>query len=117
MILVHALGAEGVPEIKAAFRRHEDNRGGLANIADWCEDGVYLVNSICKLAPEEHDLRKNINYYICKQLYRKARLIINPIKRYYTYFSLAKQFEFAYSPFEFAWRQDIKPRLRKSNSN
>jgi len=117
MILVATLGAKSVPEIKAAFRRHEDNRGGLANVAEWCEDGLYLVESICKLAPNDHLLRTKISYYICKQLYKKARTIPNPLKRYFTYLTLAMSFKFAYSPIEFAWRQDIRPRLRKMKAN
>ena len=85
--------------VAASFRRHSNNRGSSENVLNWCEDCMYLLNTITDLLPydkgeiEAYGLRA-----FSRQCYEKAKGIRNPIMRLYTYGVIFKTFKFSHSP-------------------
>ena len=95
-------GRLDIPDVKASFRRHLDNRGSSAKVNDWCEDSLHLLNVMCDLAPSERDviLKKGMVYF-CKKNYRLASAINSPLKRFNTYLTIYRKFDYQYSPIHF----------------
>ena len=40
-----------VPEVKASYRHHPQQLAGKRQIANWCEDSLVLLDTICALVP------------------------------------------------------------------
>jgi glycosyltransferase involved in cell wall biosynthesis len=106
-------GYINVADAKACFRRHDNNMGSAARIRDWCEDSRELLDTICDLAPSEADeLRREGLSFFCLMNYSYVVWLESPVQRGFTYLMVARQFDFALSPFRYAYRNDLRPRLR-----
>jgi hypothetical protein len=113
--LAARFGRKDVREVKASFRRHDDNRGSAARTMAWCEDSLYLLDVMCGVVPAEQRpvLRRRGMVYFCRKCYRNAAGIASPVRRMATYWQIFRVFEFHYSPFAFAWRRRIAPKLAR----
>jgi glycosyltransferase involved in cell wall biosynthesis len=113
--LAARFGRKDVREVKASFRRHDDNRGSAARTMAWCEDSLYLLDVMCGVAPpaQRDTLRRKGMTYFCRKCYRNASGIESPVRRFATYWQVFRTFEFHYSPFAFAYRRKFAPKLAR----
>ncbi len=95
-------GRIDVPDVKASFRKHGSQRTGAALPRLWCEDSVYLLQAMCRLAVEQQGLilRKG-RVHFAKHNYDLASSIQSPLDRYRIYLSIYRTFGYAYSPLRF----------------
>lgn len=92
--LVASHGHLDIREIKAGFRKHGENRGGIANTIEWCIDSRYLLDVMCRVANEKKaQVRQSGLRYFCLKNYQKASIITNPFLRWRAYYFSYKQFE------------------------
>ena len=95
-------GRIDVPDVKASFRRHLCNRGAAADVIDWCEDSLYLLEVMCDLAPSNKDLiRQRGMVYFCRKNYRLTASLRSPLARIAAYLMVYRKFEYSYSPLRF----------------
>ena len=95
-------GRLDVPDVKAGFRRHPQNMGSAARVIDWCEDSLYLLDVMCDIAPSRKELlRKRGMVYFCRKNYRLTAAIRPPIRRFITYLTVYRKFDYQYSPIHF----------------
>jgi hypothetical protein len=106
--LAAKFGRKDVREVKASFRRHSENSGSAASIRDWCEDGLYLLDIMCSLIQDDkHIIRSRGMRYFSAQNYNRAARIQSPLKRFYAYYVVYKNFEYSYSPFRYLLTRNI----------
>jgi glycosyltransferase involved in cell wall biosynthesis len=92
--LVAGHGYLNIREIKASFRKHGENRGGIADMIEWCIDSRYLLDVMCRVANEKKaQVRQGGLRYFCLKNYQKASIITNPFLRWRAYYFSYKQFE------------------------
>ena len=97
--LAARFGRKDIRDAKASFRRHEKNMGSLINVKDWCEDSIYLLDIMCKLASEKGDLIRDKGMkYFCERNYRHADKIKSRLKRFFVYLMIFKKFEYKHIP-------------------
>ncbi len=103
-----------VKEVKAGFRQHDKNMGVIAESDAWCEDSLDLLKNMCDSSEQDKSIIKTAGMiFFCKMNYTEAARLTSPFRRFYAYYRVAKHFDFAYSPFKFALKKDIRPALRK----
>jgi glycosyltransferase involved in cell wall biosynthesis len=95
-----------VTEIKASFRRHDQNKGSGESALAWAEDSRYLLGLLGELMPErsEEFLEAGLPY-LSRKCYRVARAIPSVRKRWRTYFIINERFDRACSPIRYALEQ------------
>ncbi len=102
-----------VSEVLASFRRHPVNMGSRSRVRDWCEDSLDLLDSICDLLPERGPaLRKDGQRFFAWFNYSHVLGLNSPLARMQSYLMVARLFGFARSPLTFAYRKEIRPKLR-----
>jgi glycosyltransferase involved in cell wall biosynthesis len=107
-------GRKDVREVKASFRRHDDNRGSAARTMAWCEDSLYLLDVMCGVVPADQRavLRRRGMVYFCHKCYRNAANIKSSARRISTYWGVFSRFEYRYSPMAFFYRKRLAPKIR-----
>lgn len=104
-------GRVDVYDVKASFRRHDSNMGEAVNFFEWCEDSLYLLDIMCKVAPAHASIiREKGMRYFCLRNYRHAGRIKSPVKRFLAYIKVYKTFEYNYSPIKYL---KIMPRIKR----
>jgi glycosyltransferase involved in cell wall biosynthesis len=102
-------GRVDVFDVKASFRRHDSNMGRAVHYYDWCVDSLYLLDVMCKEAPEHAALiRKRGMAYFCFKCYRCASGIKSTMKRFAAYFTVYRIFERCYSPLKFVCVSNVR---------
>jgi len=95
-------GRVDVPDVKASFRKHGSQRTGAALPRLWCEDSVYLLQAMCRLAAEQQGLiRRKGREHFAKHNYELASSIRSPVDRYGVYLLIYRTFDHAYSPLRY----------------
>ena len=100
VLLAAKYGRVDVREVKASFRIHGDQKGLAANITDWCEDSLDLLNLMRELAPENKDevFREGLRFF-SKGNYRRVRTLSNsPFQRFIATFQVLRYFKFRQLP-------------------
>jgi glycosyltransferase involved in cell wall biosynthesis len=109
-------GRIDVHDVKASFRRHDSNFGASVPFYKWCEDSLYLLDIMCKVAPEHSALIKERGMrYFCIRNYRHAEKIGSPIRRFLAYLKVYKTFDYNYSPVKYLQIRPRAVRLLKRN--
>lgn len=92
-------GRADVHEVKASFRRHQGNFGSTINIRDWCEDSLFLLDLMCRLAPDrEASLKRQGLRFFCNLSYRQAGRSTHPLS---AYLAVYRAFGYRHSPVAF----------------
>jgi glycosyltransferase involved in cell wall biosynthesis len=96
--LIAMAGHCDVVEVKASFRRHDENYGNAANLRAWCEDGRELAEAIAAAAVTEKDaLYQESMRYLCGTVYRYAdRFLTSKIQRIRAYQMIDAEFGHCY---------------------
>jgi glycosyltransferase involved in cell wall biosynthesis len=112
--LIGRHGLLNISEVKASFRRHGENRGGIANVIEWCIDSRYLLDVMCWVAKEKKaEVRQKGLSYFCRNNYQKAAIIANPFSRWKVYYFIYMQFErccplsYVLRRYEIGWLKDV----------
>jgi glycosyltransferase involved in cell wall biosynthesis len=102
-----------VPDVKASFRRHGGNSGGVRAIEAWCEDSLFLLDVACAAAGDRADELRAVGmrYFTTNNYSRVARLSGAAV-RARAYWTVYRTFGFRTSPIRYAavrrlrrWRQ------------
>jgi glycosyltransferase involved in cell wall biosynthesis len=95
-------GRVDVPEVKASFRKHGLQNTTAAKLDLWCEDSVFLLEAMCRLAPtRQAEIRMKGLRHFAKHNYGLAETIGSASQRIRMYYRIYKTFEQAYSPLRF----------------
>jgi len=107
-----------VREVKASFRRHEENFGNAADLKAWCEDGVQLAEVIAAEAPEEgKDLYTPSMRYLCQTIYGYARRFLpSRVERLKAYRMIEREFGHCYPYKEYLFHRTVTRRYRNTRS-
>jgi glycosyltransferase involved in cell wall biosynthesis len=106
-------GRADVPEVKASFRRHADNMGTAARIADWADDSRFVIETMCEVAPEHAEvIRREGMERLCTINYHRAERIPGRFDRWRAFWTNYRKFDFCHSPFAYRFRRQRK-RVRR----
>jgi glycosyltransferase involved in cell wall biosynthesis len=102
-----------VPDVKASFRRHGGNSGGVRAIEAWCEDSLFLLDLAASVAGDRAaEVRAvGLRYFTTNNYSRVARLSGAAV-RARAYWTVYRYFGFRASPIRYVavrrlrrWRQ------------
>ena len=112
--LIARAGHCNVAEVKASFRRHEENYGNAADLKAWCEDGRELAETIAAEATSEQAaLYDESMRYLCRTVYGYARRFLkSPIERWRAYRMIDAEFEHCYPASRYLFNQHVTLRYR-----
>jgi glycosyltransferase involved in cell wall biosynthesis len=90
-----------VTEIKASFRKHGGEETFAAEINDWCEDSLYLLDHICDFADEKQRklLRKEGVQFLSRINYNFAGAIESPLERFSAYIQIYRMYNYNHIPY------------------
>ena len=95
-------GHTAVPEVLASFRRHGANAGSAAEIGDWCDDSLYVLDVMCEAAPDDARwIRSRGMPYFCRQNYARALRLPSWSDRWKALLVTYRKFEYAHSPLRY----------------
>ena len=98
-ILSANYGRIDIRDVKASFRDHSVSKSKTYTIDDWITDSLYLLDVICKHAPEKDEILRNAGLIsFAKKNYRRAGTISSMRDRWKTYMMVYKRFDYKYSP-------------------
>lgn len=90
-----------VEEVKASFRRHENNMSLFTAIDLWGEDSLYVLDVLYELFPGDVGvLREKGRIYFCKRMYTRAATVPERLKRILAYLKIYRSFGYCYSPIQ-----------------
>jgi len=102
-------GRVDVEEVKASFRQHGSNNGSSARVVDWCEDSRYVLDVMCRVAPESADtIRREGLRYFTRTNYRHTDKIPAPLERARMYWNVYRRFDRTYSPFQYFYSKQLR---------
>ena len=119
MIAVARLTAQAgrcdIEDVKASFRRHDENYGNAAELKAWCEDGRQLAAAISAEAESEKEvLYEESMRYLCLTIYRYAgRFLPDRWERLKAYRMIDSEFEHRYPASKYLTDVTMRP-LRKA---
>lgn len=105
-----------VKETKASFRIHSNYIKYGSKVRLWAEDFLWLLDRICEIASENHDLlRSEGERFFAGLSYKRAAIVQSPFKRLIAYLTVFRMFKYRYAPPPLARliRRSL-PSLRKS---
>lgn len=92
-----------IEEIKASFRRHEDNRGGSIRLRDWAEESAFLLDEIVKVVTDKQGVEAVGQRYFSGKLYQRADLLPQFRERWRSYRIISETFDHCYTPYQRLW--------------
>lgn len=105
-------GRIDIIEVKASFRRHGENRGATIPIQDWVEGGLYLLETFCRLLPDEcRLLTKEGELYFCKKMYWYASAGMAETQSLMDYLRIYKAYHYCYSPLRYWYKKKLGRRI------
>jgi glycosyltransferase involved in cell wall biosynthesis len=107
--LMTALGRADVEEVKASFRRHNQQAAlSPTDMAHWCEDALLVLDLICSSVSKDVALvRKEGERFFADQCYKRAAAVKSPRNRLRCYIIVCEKFQYRYLP-------PLVPRLVKA---
>ena len=86
-----------VQDVKASFRKHSSARSFAVKVSDWCEDSLFLLDSMCDMATENKALiRKEGLYFFSTFNYALSSTIKSPVYRFISYLTILKNFKYVF---------------------
>jgi glycosyltransferase involved in cell wall biosynthesis len=112
--LIARAGHCDVEEVKASFRRHEQNYGNAADLKAWCEDGLQLAEVIASEAPrDQEELYRETMQYLCWTVYGYAhRFLPSRIERIKAYRMIDTEFGGCYPFGKYVFDKTVKRKYR-----
>jgi glycosyltransferase involved in cell wall biosynthesis len=95
--LASKYGRMDIQDVKASFRRHPDEMTFASGVRSWCEDSLFLLDSICDLVTKDKaTIRKEGLSYFSTFNHELACKIESPLNRYVAYLTLIKAFKYVF---------------------
>lgn len=93
-------GRVDVEEVKASTRIHEGEITFSADIGEWCKDSLYVLDLMCELVndQEKEMFREEGVKFLSNINYGFASKVKAPVKRYSSYLSVFKLFNYKHLP-------------------
>lgn len=90
-----------IPDAKASFRRHADQRMEKGQISTWCEDSLILLDLMCNLVPASKAALVRHEGMKCfiRHNYSITSRVKSPFRRLGAYGTVLKQFNYPFSLF------------------
>ena len=90
-------GRIDIRHIKASFRRHPSAMTSAAKVSHWCEDSLFLLDSMCNMASEKKALirKEGLNYFSRFNI-ELSKKIKSPIFRFSAYLEIFKNFRLVF---------------------
>ena len=99
MVLAAKYGRIDVQEVKASARLHEAEMTFAADIHEWCEESLTLLDLMCELVSENRTLiRREGMQFFSRVNYFRARAVKSSLKRLIAYMIVFKMFNYRYPP-------------------
>lgn len=92
-----------IQDVKASFRRHEENHGVSKRVRDWTDESAFLLEEIVKVGADKARLREAGQHYFCRKLYQRAETIPQLLDRWRCYRLISDAFDNCYSPYKRLW--------------
>lgn len=92
-----------IQDVKASFRRHEENHGVSMRVRDWTDESAFLLDEIISVGADKTRLREAGQQYFCRKLYKRAEAIPQLWDRWRCYRLISDAFGNCYSPYERLW--------------
>jgi glycosyltransferase involved in cell wall biosynthesis len=109
-----AISRADVPGVKASFRRHGGNHGSAARIRDWAEDSLFVLDTMCELAPEHATvIRREGTEKLCRHNYIRAQRVPGRLDRWLAFWTNYRTFGYRHSPWAFVWRRQHRRFARR----
>jgi glycosyltransferase involved in cell wall biosynthesis len=90
-------GRVDVWHIKASFRQHPSAMTSVARIGHWCEDSLFLLDSMCDMVSDKKALiRKEGRNYFSRFNIELCKKTKSPISRFTAYLEVFKHFSFVF---------------------
>jgi len=87
-------GRIDIQDVKASFRQHSEEMTFASGIRSWCEDSLFLLDSICGLVTKDiATIRKEGLSYFSRFNHELACKIKSPLNRYIAYLTIIKAFK------------------------
>ena len=99
--LAHMYGRADVEDVKASFRVHPAQITFAANVMDWCDDYLYLLDKMCDIVNDNGKLRTEGMRFFCILNYKRTRAINSNLRRFITYLKVYRKFKYVYSPISY----------------
>lgn len=101
-------GRTDVFDVKASYRRHDDNMGMNVTYREWCEDSLYLLDIMCAVAPEHSELilKRGMSYF-CLRNYSRISSLKSPLELLSAYIAVYRTFDYHYSPARFMYKKNL----------
>lgn len=98
--LAARFGRVDVQEVKASFRRHPETRTFSHKVIEWCEDSLMVLDVMCDLVPEDKvpAIKNQGMRFLCGRNYSRVSAIDSPVKRFFTYLSVYRMFNYRLFP-------------------
>ena len=92
-------GRADVQDIKASFRKHDEELTFSTKVSAWCEDSLMLIDLMCDLIPEHKSwVRNEAARFLSKLNYHIADEVKYPLKRFLAYMIVFKSYNYRYFP-------------------
>lgn len=102
-------GRVDVKDIKASFRNHPMQNTNSVTMGAWCEDSLILLDTMCRLAPNDQKLLKHTGFqYFLKRNFMMATRIQSPVQKYMAYLTVFKKFHYPVNFFAKRFRIKIE---------
>jgi len=102
-----------VVDVKASFRRHDDNMGSSSRVLDWINDSVELLELVSELFPnDKNQLRVEGNRFFCMKNYEQTQKMSARLwQKTMMYLKVRKTFDYAVPLWKFYRKNELRPRL------
>lgn len=110
-----ALGFVNIREIKASFRKHDDNYGAAARTMDWCEDSKLLLDCILTSSAVRDDgtFSREASHFLSRMNYSFALSEQSFLRRLNLLYRISGEFASHYPPSKYFWEKQVRPKLRR----
>ena len=97
--LAATFGRVDVEDVKASFRKHDEELTFSVKVRDWCEDSFILLDLMCDLVPEEKTLVRSEGMRFLSTInYSFAGKVRPLLKRFVCYMTVFQSFRYRYVP-------------------
>ena len=100
--------------VKASFRRHSNQRTYAANIKDWCDDYLTLIELMCTIVDgDATTLRNRAMRVLCKRNLKRASAIDSYTERLLAYLLVSRKFNFKYPLTTYLYENEFYRMIKK----
>ncbi|WP_419658224.1 glycosyl transferase, family II [Desulfosarcina variabilis str. Montpellier] len=90
-------GRIDVKDVKAGFRKHEEERTFKVKVKAWCEDSLDLLELMCRISEEQVPfIRRKGTHFFALLNFKRAMAVASPVGRFKALLTVLNQFGYEY---------------------